>query len=196
MRAPWNANTQYHALVLRELGPGLRRALDVGCGDGLLSAELAAAGVREVIGLDADRAVLERARARHAGARVQWVHGDLLEPPFAPASFDLVASVAALHHMDAERALRSCAELVRPGGVLVIIGLADFGWRDAPAAALALGARTALELVHGRWEHSAPQCWPPPHDFRELRELARRVLPGVLYRRHLLGRYSLVWRKS
>jgi hypothetical protein len=45
------------------------------------------------------------------------------------------------------------------------------------------------------WEDSAPRIWPPPHTFKQTHRLARRVLPGVRYRRLLLWRYSLVWTK-
>jgi hypothetical protein len=31
--------------------------------------------------------------------------------------------------------------------------------------------------------------------YREMKVLSSAVLPGVRYRRHVLGRYSLVWRK-
>lgn len=48
----------------------------------------------------------------------------------------------------------------------------------------------------GLWEHSAPVCWPPPLTFAECRRIAESELPGVEYRRHVLWRYSLVWRRS
>jgi SAM-dependent methyltransferase len=63
-------------------------------------------------------------RARYAGGGVRYVAGDVLTAPFRPASFGLVASVAALHHMPAVRALQSMAALLRPGGTLVVVGLA------------------------------------------------------------------------
>lgn len=34
----WNANLHYHAVILKAVPPGARRILDVGCGDGILSA--------------------------------------------------------------------------------------------------------------------------------------------------------------
>ena len=37
--------------------------------------------------------------------------------------------------------------------------------------------------------------WPPPLTYRDMRQLADRVLPGARYRRHLYWRYSLVWTK-
>lgn len=44
--------------------------------------------------------------------------------PLEPASFDFIASVASLHHMDVAAALVRMRSLLRPGGRLVVIGLA------------------------------------------------------------------------
>jgi len=196
MRQFWNSNTHYHDVVLASLSSGVSRVLDVGCGDGILAADLVDAGVPRVVGLDVDRHVLDRARARHEGRSIEWVHGDVFDVAIEPESFDAVVSVAALHHMDAAQALGRFAQLVRPGGTVVVVGLAASAWSDMPLAALAIVSRLALRLVHGHWSHSAPTCWPPPLTYREMKRLSARVLPGVRYRRHVLGRYSLVWRKA
>jgi 2-polyprenyl-3-methyl-5-hydroxy-6-metoxy-1,4-benzoquinol methylase len=195
MAPPWNANTHYHRVVLASLPPNASAVLDVGCGDGLLSAELSDAGIPRVVAVDVDRPVLERARARHEGRGIEWVHGDVHTVALEPDSFDAVVSVAALHHMDAGPSLRRFAQLVRPGGTLAIVGLAANDWLDLPLAALALASQFTLGQVYGRWQHSAPQQWPPPLTYRQIKALSASVLPGVRYRRHLLGRYSLVWRK-
>lgn len=195
MRQLWNANTHYHGLVRASLSRDAASVLDVG-GDGISCGELVDAGVHHVVGLDSDRPVLDRARARFAGKRITWLHGDVLGAALEPESFDAVVSVATLHHMDAAHALERFAELVRPGGTVVVIGLAANAWSDLPLAAVALGARLVLGAIRGHWEHSAPMCWPPPLTYGELKALSSVVLPGVRYRRHLLSRYSLVWRKN
>jgi SAM-dependent methyltransferase len=195
MRRFWNANTHYHRLVLASIPGNASRVLDVGCGDGILAADLVDAGVPEVVGLDVNQPVLDRARARHEGRRIEWVQGDLLDVPLEPESFDAVVSVAALHHMDAGRALGRFAQLVRPGGTVVVVGLAAYSWFEVPLVAASITSRLVLGLVHGRWSHSAPTCWPPPLTYREMKALSACMLPGVCYRRHLLGRYSLVWHK-
>ena len=160
----------------------------------MLTRELRSASKR-VVGIDLDWPSIELARAQ-GGEGVEYVLGDFLKQSFEPASFDLVASVAALHHMDAETGLRRMAHLVRPGGALVVVGLArSRHLRDlALDVAGAVATRVHTHVLRKRyWEHSAPKVWPPPLSYAELRRTAARVLPGVEYRRHVLWRYSLVW---
>ena len=171
------------------------RVLDVGCGDGILSGDLVRAGVSTVIGLDRDAGVLARARQLHHALNITWVLGDIHEQAFEPDSFDAVVSVAALHHMDAASSLTRFAQLTKPGGVVAVVGLAASEWHDLPLAAAAFVARQLGGLTWGRWEHTAPAVWPPPLTYGDMKRLSARVLPGVRYQRHLLGRYSLVWRK-
>jgi hypothetical protein len=38
-------------------------------------------------------------------------------------------------------------------------------------------------------------AWPPPETYRQMKRIAAEVLPGSRYRRHVLGRYSLIWKK-
>jgi SAM-dependent methyltransferase len=190
----WNHNVHYHPLILAAAPPDCARALDVGCGDGVLTRELRFVSKR-VVGIDLDAPSIELARAQ-GGEGVEYVVGDFLEHSFEPASFDLVASVAALHHMDAKIGLTRMAYLVRPGGALVVVGLArsrqlmDFALDVAGAVA----TRVHTRILGKRYsEHSAPKVWPPPLSYGEVRRTAARALPGVEYRRHVLWRYSLVW---
>ena len=189
----WNHNIHLHTVVLGALPAGAQRALDVGCGEGMLARDLHRT-VPEVVGLDLHEPSLDLGRSQSDGDGITYVLGDILDHPFEPASFDVVASIAALHHMDARAGLEAMRDLVRPGGSLVVVGLArsrlpkDLLWE------LAGGVTTRwLKLSRTYWEHSAPIVWPPPETYEGTRRLAEEVLPGVEYRRHVLWRYSLVW---
>ena len=87
---------------LLELARGLgevERALDLGCGDGRLTAELRA---REVVGVDPSRVALERARRRAPAAELLHVEVDA-PLPLSDASFDLVLCVHVLDHVREKR---------------------------------------------------------------------------------------------
>ena len=191
---PWNSNTHYHQLLLRAIPNGSKRVIDVGCGDGILCAQLVQRGVESVVGVDTDADVLHRARTRFAGLPIEWVHGDVLNSDSLPhRHYDAVLSVATLHHMDAATGLTRLADLARPGGVVGVIGLAANDWWDLPCAAGGQFMRRLVSVTRGYWEHSAPMAWPPPATYREMKRIAGGILPGVRYRRHLYSRYSLVW---
>jgi 2-polyprenyl-3-methyl-5-hydroxy-6-metoxy-1,4-benzoquinol methylase len=190
MRARWNHNIHYHPVVLRSVPPDAQRALDVGCGEGMLARALRTV-VPHVTGIDLHRPSLDAARAY--GDDITYLEGDFLEDSLE--TYDVVASVATLHHVDAAKGLRRLADLVRPGGVLVVIGLArPHGLRDVPYTVAALAAGIPLRLVKGKWDHPSPIVWPPPVTYTEMRALAG-TLPGSVYRRHLLYRYSITWQK-
>jgi 2-polyprenyl-3-methyl-5-hydroxy-6-metoxy-1,4-benzoquinol methylase len=192
--ARWNHNLHYHPLLHGVVLPG-SRVLDVGCGEGVLTRELAV-NARSVLGVDLDASSIDLARATTFETNVEYVCADVLRHPFEPASFDAVVSVATLHHLGTEAGLLRLRELVRPGGVLAIVGLASSELpRDLPREIAAAIATRVYRLSRGFWEHSAPKVWNAPDSYREVRRIAERCLPGATYRRHLLWRFSLVWRK-
>jgi SAM-dependent methyltransferase len=113
--------------------PPASRVLDLGCGPGLVSAALLAAG-HHVLGIDLSGEMIERARSRGApfGDRAAFRRQSLFEP-VAEAPFDAAVSRFVLHHaVDPIAFVRRHLELVRPGGVVV---LCDHTTDPDPAAA-------------------------------------------------------------
>lgn len=190
----WNHNVHYHRRILDAVPADARTALDVGTGNGLLAAELHNS-IPDVTGLDPDAAVLASARREDEG--VTWVQGDVMTHPFAPGAFDVVASVATLHHLpDLDQALARLAELTAPGGVVAVVGLARSSRPlDLLYDAAGLLQHRRYERRYGLWEHSAPVVWPPPQSYVDVRRSAARVLPGADWSRLALWRYSIVWTK-
>jgi len=178
-------------VLLAAVPAGCERALDVGCGEGDLARELRRHAAH-VSAIDVDARSLELAGAQGGG--VEYLLGDFASFPLQPASFDFVVCVGALHHMDAASALARMRALLRPGGALAVLGLARSRYpADLPRDALAAVVSRALRLRRGWWESPAPQVWPPPHTYAQMRRIAQAELPGARLRRHLLWRYSIVW---
>lgn len=116
-RAAWD-----RMLALVMPAGGLLDALDIGCGTGFLSLELAARGHR-VTGVDFAPAMLAEARAKAAvqGRAVRFEEADAEQLPFAPASFDLVVSRHVLWTLPhPEAAIDEWIRVLRPGGRLAI----------------------------------------------------------------------------
>ncbi len=190
----WNHNIHYHPLILRAVPAGCPNALDVGCGEGMLARQLHAV-VPRVTAIDLDEPSIDLAR-QQPSAGIEYLLGDVLTYPFEPASFDLIGSVAALHHMGTATGLERMRELLRPGGTLVVVGLARSQYpRDLAFDIAAVIGSRLLKRTKPYWEHSAPSVWPPPETYAETRDIATRLLPLVRYRRHVLFRYSLTWVK-
>ena len=191
----WNHNIHYHSLVLRALPPTSRRVLDVGCGEGMLTRELRRLA-HDVVGIDLHEPSINLARDQSTADGIVYVLGDFLTFPFEPESFDIIVSVATLHHMDASAALVQMRSLLCPGGRLVVIGLArSRGPLDLACDIAGVFGDLLYKRVRTYWDHSAPTVWPPPLTYGQTRRIAIRELPGVRYRRHLLFRHSLVWTK-
>ncbi|MGW4243356.1 class I SAM-dependent methyltransferase [Nocardia sp. NPDC004722] len=190
----WNHNIEYHSL-LADAVSGAREVLDVGCGEGQLARRIRRSGA-EVTGIDPDPTSIELAREQSAPSEITYVQADFLDYPFEPESFDGIVSIAALHHMDSEKALVRMRDLLRPGGTLALIGMArNSSPTDLPWEAAALLTSFKDRLFRVQWPHPSPVVWPPPQTYTEVRETAAELLPGVRYRRHVLWRYSLIWTK-
>jgi len=189
----WNHNVHYQPVILGAVPPGCGPALDVGCGDGMLACRLAER-CAEVTGIDRDPRMIARARSR-ARERVRFIEADFLAHAFLAASFDFVCANTSLHHMDFAAALAAMARVLRPGGRLAVIGLAaDRSLADLLAAAPGVPVSLIYRAVHRQRESGAP-IMDPDMSWREVSAAAAHALPGVRYRRHLLWRYSLLWRK-
>jgi SAM-dependent methyltransferase len=100
------------------VGPGAR-ALEVGCGNGSISAWLAERVGRSgrAVALDLDLSLVD-VRA----PRLELRQGDIVAGPVDPGDFDLVTARAVLHHVtDIQAAIRNLAASLAPGGSILLI---------------------------------------------------------------------------
>jgi len=131
----------------------------------------------------------------------------VLEAPFDPAvfdeqSFDLVTFVAVLHHLPLDQTLETARDLLRPGGRLVILGLARESPSDRPWSAASMLLNPAIGAIrHPRRAQTVPESMTAPalepsETFEQIASVASAVLSGVRMRRGLFWRYTAVWVKT
>jgi SAM-dependent methyltransferase len=191
----WNHNIHYHDVIFRALPPNCKSALDVGCGHGLLARQLANRCDR-VAAIEFDHETFLRGNAAgNSEGDITFVEGDVMTYPFPSDSFDLISVVATLHHLPLEPALIRLRGLLQPGGVLAIVGLYRVHTvQDLAFAAVGKPASWILRHFRSPTEVNAP-LQEPRETLNEIQAACNAILPGNKLRRHLLFRYSVVWRK-
>lgn len=150
-----------YSWLARAVSAHAQLVLDVACGGGWMSRELAKPG-RTVIGLDISREALLRAAASSSGP---WVQADATKLPFADESLDAVCSAMGLAVIEPASAfLSEVARVLKPGGVFASITLTASPLRSADVPVMARVTqllRTAprppssLEVITGRLLSSA-----------------------------------------
>lgn len=133
------------------------RILEIGCGTGLLSAELAAAFPKaELLLTDISPTMLERARAR-LGDRAEYLVLDGEHPEGLEGGFDLIASSLALQWFaNLPGALARLSRLLAPGGLLCFATLGAGSFAEWRAAHAALGLQCGLH----NYPDAATFVWP------------------------------------
>lgn len=129
----WRTAANSAAYLLPHLKAG-DRVLDVGCGPGTITADLAAVVGRSgrVVGVDNAPEVVEQARSNHRAlglSHLEFAVGDVMDLGYDDASFDVVHAHQVLQHLkDPVGALRELGRVTRPGGTVAV--------RDADYAAM------------------------------------------------------------
>ena len=140
------------------------RVLDLGCGTGTLALMVKRRQPgAEVVGIDPDPEILERARAKARTARldIRLDQGFSTDLPYEDEAFNAVLSTLVLHHLTGEekrRSVREIARVLRPGGELHV---ADWG---RPSDPLMHTLFTAVRLGDG---------------FEQTRDNAAGALPAI-----------------
>lgn len=133
-QGPGSRDCTARALALIRDLPPAPAVLDLGCGTGGQTIDLAELTSGTIVAMDSHAPSIERLRATAArlglSERVSPMVGDMANPGLPPGSFDLVWSEGALYNLGIENALLICRGLLRPGGCLAFT---DAVWiRDDP----------------------------------------------------------------
>lgn len=125
---PKHRHTGYHDFFVERLRPG-ETVLDLGCGNGALSRDMAQRAGARVLGIDIEEGNIARARKRHAHPRVEYLVGDALRE-LPGRRFDTVVLSNVLEHLPGrEEFLRRLAQTLGPGRLLIRVPLFERDWR-------------------------------------------------------------------
>lgn len=168
----WRTAGNSAGYLLDRLRPGVD-LLDVGCGPGTLTADLARlTAPGRTVGIDVAPGVVAAAREHidACGVQVELLAADVRSVDLAPGSFDVVHAHQVLQHLqDPVGALEAMAALARPGGGIVAVRDADYPamvwapdegrldrWRNAYLAVTRANGAAADAGRHLlRWAHDA-----------------------------------------
>ena len=113
----WRTAANSASYLVPLLEPGMD-VLDVGCGPGTITADLATlTRPGRTVGIDASEDVIAQASSLDPAAGAEFRVGNLMELPFPDGSFDVVHAHQVLQHLaDPVGALREMARVCRAGG--------------------------------------------------------------------------------
>lgn len=177
-------------------------ALEIGCGTGSFTRRLATKADR-VTAIDLSDEMIRLARQHSTGySNIDYRVADLLKTELPAAGFDCVVTIATLHHLPLAAALDKIRGSLVPGGTLVIHDILESsGVFDramdvlrvltARFGGIAGGARTSRQLRKAWAEHGKGERYLT---MREVERIRDEHLAGASVKRHLLWRYSVIWR--
>jgi ubiquinone/menaquinone biosynthesis C-methylase UbiE len=202
----WDHNRHYHDFLIKQLPRACQEALEIGCGAGSFSRRLSKRAHR-VLALDLSPEMIKAAKRRSdAYTNIEYQVADVLTWDFPKNKFDCIASIATLHHLPLESILGKMKTALKTNGVLLALDLyAPEGPSDRIREILAVPLHTILKIkntgrlkepgeIRSAWaQHGARDSYLP---VAEVRRKCNQKMPGAIVKKHLLWRYSIVWRKE
>ena len=159
-----------------------------------------------MLALDVSPQMMRLARERSRQyAHSEFHVADAVLWEFPVDHFECIVSIATLHHLPLEAMLTKMKSALTVNWVLLILDLYQESLAGAfttPAALpvdlvlkyLNTGRFTEPPEVRAAWaEHGKQDAYLPLSQLRQRRQV---LLPGVKIRKHLLWRYSLLWKKT
>ena len=199
----WDHNRQYQNYLIKYIPKNCNYILDVGCGTGELTKKLSLFG-KEIIGIDISENMVSEAEKRNYDEKIRYIKisvEDYLEE--TDKRFDIIISIAALHHMNEEKILKMMRDKLTEGGKILILDLVQNKTIvDYFLTIIATILNPLVMLImNGRLRVSKNEreAWAGHFQYDkyltivDIKNIAKKILGKVKIKRHLFWRYSLVY---
>lgn len=200
----WNHNNHYFEFLKSKICQNGKSALEVGCGNGNFCAVLSPM-FENVIGLDISPKTINKAKEYSNAKNVQYEIGDYLQIRYPENSFDLIVSIATVHHFSLLDFLRKAKSEIKSGGQIVILDLyrpKTLKERITEILAVFLNFIYQLVINKGLSENRHRKILMDKHQendvyltIQEVKDMIKHEFTTAEFNKHLFWRYSLIWKK-
>jgi SAM-dependent methyltransferase len=175
-----------HRRLAELLRPGMS-VLDIGCGTGAITADIArAVGPNgRVVGLDRDESLLVIARGDHVLPNLRFVHGDILNFTF-DESFDIVTAARVLQWINPPQlAIARMVQAAAPGGKIVVLDYNhdNNAWEPDPPTEFVRFYKAFLEWRSANgWNNRMADCLPGLFESQGLKRIQVHIEDEIVRR--------------
>ncbi|MEL6381955.1 MAG: methyltransferase domain-containing protein [Cyanobacteria bacterium J06626_18] len=204
-REGWDHNNHYHRFLLKQLPSQRQTALDIGCGTGEFS-RLLSKRFETVVAIDLSPNMIEVAKQRSRQfSNIDFQVADVMQWKPAAEQFDVIVSIATLHHLPVENLLPKLKAALNPGGRLIILDLLEHeSWRDMLNELVAVPLNWLFQALKNSHIQQSPKAAAAMREhlrtdkyltISQVQRIYTRPLRKAKVRKHLFWRYSVVWEK-
>ncbi len=201
----WDHNRHYHGFLLKQLPSQCQTALDIGCGTGEFS-RLLSKRFERVVAIDLSSNMIEVAKQRSSQfSNIDFQVTDVLHWELVAEQFDVIISIATLHHLPVGSLLSNLKTALKPGGRLIILDLLEHeSWRDQLSDFVAVPLNWLLQSLHNRHIQPSLEAVAAMREhlrtdeyltLSQARTIYSTAMGKAKLRKHLFWRYSVVWEK-
>jgi 2-polyprenyl-3-methyl-5-hydroxy-6-metoxy-1,4-benzoquinol methylase len=202
----WDHNRQYQNYLIKYIPKNCNYILDIGCGTGELTKKLSLFG-KEIIGIDISENMVNEAEKRNYDEKIRYIKisvEDYLEE--TDKQFDIIISIAALHHMNEEKVLKMMRNKLTESGKILILDLVQNKTIvDYFLTIIATILNPLVMLImNGRLRVSKNEreAWAGHFQYDkyltivDIKNIAKKILGKIKIKRHLFWRYSLIYKNG
>lgn len=201
----WDHNNHYHLFLLKQLPSKCKTVLDIGCGTGEFS-RMMAKRFETVVAIDLSPNMIEVAKQRSQQfSNIDFQVVDVLQWSAPVEQFDVIVSIATLHHLPVENLLPNLKAALKPGGRIIILDLLEYeNILDKLSDFIAVPLNWLFYTLKNRHIQKSPLAAAALREhlrtdkyltFSQARRIYTSLLKRAKVRKHLFWRYSVVWEK-